>query len=403
MLDGYAFGAAVQEARKATFEAHPRTNTWGAYQCYGDPDYVLPRGRARLADGDEQPLVSLEHARAKIEYLAQSAQTLYGEELARLGDRLRALRSKIESRGWLKQGRMQLALAHAFGDVEDFAAAVDHYRAALALADSACRLKDLEQLANLQVRAAAREFLAQPGAEAESRALAEIDSAIRLLVLLARTPEVAAVARGAGNPAETVELAPAPALANEAGATPERLRLIAAAYRRRALVSEQRRVESLTAMRDWYKAAADKAKDTGEKQADPLLNWLAGEVCLRWYGQATSASEAALRERAKEARDELEARQAPDWGADFWVAVGLADYALTDALLGGASTPDEIDKRYREAWQYGSPRELASVRDHVEFLLRMAESAPGEDERRRGEIALLTRIGDGLAKAAKQR
>ena len=41
LFKGYEFGIAVQKARKATYIAHPYTNTWGAYQCYGDYYYKL--------------------------------------------------------------------------------------------------------------------------------------------------------------------------------------------------------------------------------------------------------------------------------------------------------------------------------------------------------------------------
>lgn len=42
LLDGYNFGEAVQQARKSIFDKYQsRNNTWGAYQCYGDPFYKL--------------------------------------------------------------------------------------------------------------------------------------------------------------------------------------------------------------------------------------------------------------------------------------------------------------------------------------------------------------------------
>ncbi len=41
-LGGSAFGEAVKSARKYVYENHQaRTNTWGAYQCYGDPFYKI--------------------------------------------------------------------------------------------------------------------------------------------------------------------------------------------------------------------------------------------------------------------------------------------------------------------------------------------------------------------------
>jgi CHAT domain-containing protein len=41
LLGGRPFGDAVLQARKATFDRHPTVNTWGAYQCYGDPGWRL--------------------------------------------------------------------------------------------------------------------------------------------------------------------------------------------------------------------------------------------------------------------------------------------------------------------------------------------------------------------------
>jgi len=48
------FGDAVLAARQATWSAHPGANTWGAYQCYGDPGFRLQRGD-RPAQGTADP------------------------------------------------------------------------------------------------------------------------------------------------------------------------------------------------------------------------------------------------------------------------------------------------------------------------------------------------------------
>jgi hypothetical protein len=52
LLCGETFGRAVLMARRRTFQQNPESNTWGAFQCYGDPDFVLdpklaPVGAAR--------------------------------------------------------------------------------------------------------------------------------------------------------------------------------------------------------------------------------------------------------------------------------------------------------------------------------------------------------------------
>jgi pimeloyl-ACP methyl ester carboxylesterase/tetratricopeptide (TPR) repeat protein len=42
MFGGYSFGEAVRDARSAIYEKyHQDNNTWGSYQCYGDPFYRL--------------------------------------------------------------------------------------------------------------------------------------------------------------------------------------------------------------------------------------------------------------------------------------------------------------------------------------------------------------------------
>jgi len=41
MFEGKNFGDAVKNARSEVYENYPESNTWGAYQCYGDPFFVL--------------------------------------------------------------------------------------------------------------------------------------------------------------------------------------------------------------------------------------------------------------------------------------------------------------------------------------------------------------------------
>lgn len=47
MFRGNNFGDAVKEARGHIYEHHSESNTWGAYQCYGDPFFVLKNMSSR--------------------------------------------------------------------------------------------------------------------------------------------------------------------------------------------------------------------------------------------------------------------------------------------------------------------------------------------------------------------
>lgn len=42
LFSGESLGQAVGKAQRMTYQKHKRANTWGAFHCYGHPDYVLP-------------------------------------------------------------------------------------------------------------------------------------------------------------------------------------------------------------------------------------------------------------------------------------------------------------------------------------------------------------------------
>ena len=41
LFAGENFGESVQKAREVTYNNHNQSNTWGAYQCYGDPFFEI--------------------------------------------------------------------------------------------------------------------------------------------------------------------------------------------------------------------------------------------------------------------------------------------------------------------------------------------------------------------------
>lgn len=43
LLHGASFGQSALSARNNCFYQHPQVNTWGAYQCYGNPDFILAK------------------------------------------------------------------------------------------------------------------------------------------------------------------------------------------------------------------------------------------------------------------------------------------------------------------------------------------------------------------------
>jgi hypothetical protein len=58
MLEGYQFGDAVRIARKACYQSDRSSNTWAAYQCYGDQFYTMRRGARKWGRKEDYVLNS---------------------------------------------------------------------------------------------------------------------------------------------------------------------------------------------------------------------------------------------------------------------------------------------------------------------------------------------------------
>jgi hypothetical protein len=60
MLRGTSFGEATLIARKSCYQNYPGSNTWGAYQCYGDQSYRLVEAKYWNAQSEKEYLVEAE-------------------------------------------------------------------------------------------------------------------------------------------------------------------------------------------------------------------------------------------------------------------------------------------------------------------------------------------------------
>jgi CHAT domain-containing protein len=88
MFKGDTFGDAVLKARKAVYSEFSLTNTWGAYQCYGDPFYKFENVRGEKHDAEISYLIA-EQARVDLFNLLQELEIgdhTSGEYLEKLGN-----------------------------------------------------------------------------------------------------------------------------------------------------------------------------------------------------------------------------------------------------------------------------------------------------------------------------
>lgn len=366
LLGGQTFADAVTFARQETWENHRHTNTWGAYQCYGDPDYrLVTRERGGTADVH---FASAQQAINAIESIQAVLATSADEDARALLDRLARIEAGSQALGGDAAGTIAPALARAYASAGNRARAIELYRYALGNESAAMRLQDIEQLANLESREAAKGYASTPERREEFKRIN--DASIRRL-------------RWVSGLSERLDAEPEDA----PGATAERLALIAGAYKRKADMEqgEGRRWDDLS--RKWYERATKRAqsefgaaKQRGEDvrlNAYPLCAWLGAELMYAWQGRPLGK---ALRERMKReiARATKSLRESTAPESTFWESVYLVDLALLEALVRDAELTDalalDLVGRYAELRKDASKGDFDSVVSQIVRFISAAES-----------------------------
>lgn len=362
MLAGRRFGDAVRQARLDAYQRHPATNTWGAYQAYGDeryqlvtsaeddrplPDYVLPG----------QVVGELERLRARVDSATEQERKDYEVQLNKIEEKAVArFPRSAEIAGWL--GRVWAAL-------DNKEKAIAHYRAAQA-GEGTVSLELLEQLGNLEVRhgAALCDEARRPDlAETEAKTL--------------RADGEALMGLGCKRLTDMMIL----------GGTVERECMLASSIKRRAValkLSGKALDAELQRMTDSYTAASNlSVAQGGERDYYPTLNALDGEILLAARGKREITDDwrtrclAWCREAAANGvrRFQLE--------PTYFHALAEADAARVEAMIavladmpGAALTStkvlEDVVERYRSLFiRLGSPQEHDSTLNQLAWLQRL--------------------------------
>jgi len=156
LLDGHRFIAAVGRARDAAYHANPQSNTWAAYQCYGDPDWVFG-SQVATVKRDESPIrfpsaTSLKFALEEI--IVQSR--FQGRDPTEQTQRLMTL-AKVANdpeRGWGASGDVAELFGSAFVESGSVEEGLRWYERAVLAPDGKASMKAAEQLANVKSRLA---------------------------------------------------------------------------------------------------------------------------------------------------------------------------------------------------------------------------------------------------------
>ncbi len=151
MLDNCNFGDAVRIAREKTWEDHPGFNTWGAYQCYGNPDFRLRNSSGASGQADDDCYSRQEYIQ-KVREIAARYDPDQPQDAALLVERLRKFILALPPKQ--RVGEIFFEIAEAWKKFGDKRRAIYYYRKAIARDDATASLKAIEQCANLESRLA---------------------------------------------------------------------------------------------------------------------------------------------------------------------------------------------------------------------------------------------------------
>jgi len=358
LFTGRRFIDAVREAREAAWSADRQGNTWAAYQCYGDPEWLWSSREAaagqaggalkEFVDNIASP-VSLTLALEKI--IADGQYSAAGREA--LVDRLRALEDAFGA-SWGRCGAVAEAFGVAHGSVKAMDGAIAWLRRAVDAEDGSASMQAVEKLGNFLARrgearaeeaaALAREAL---GRTRMAEARQDVDEGIALLERLCAVQ-----------------------------ATTERENLLGSAFKRRTLVlaraggrAEARSaLDALAQAGRHYAVAEERARRADDPRVFyPAYSRLAVEVRHALVGGRAPVLDTG---RVAGVREAL--RRASAIEPDFWNVAGDTELEMLVALAQGrlAESAEAILGTFTELQaRVPSPLNWDSVRNNARFVL----------------------------------
>ncbi|MEJ0100676.1 MAG: CHAT domain-containing protein [Pseudomonadota bacterium] len=348
LLEGKRFADAVNDARRAAWRSNPRSNTWAAYQCYGDQDWTWQRrggtdttthsapDPARLYGAIATPtalVIALETL--AIENDTQGAWTARERKAQHAAQRrqLRYLEARFAGK-WGTRGDVAAAFGIVWMKADETKRALHWLEIAITANDGGASMRAAEQRANLLARRA--------------RSRRDIDAArtaLQALLAIGATAEREALLGSVNKRLARMESA-----AGNRKAETQALKDMAACYRRGEILAIRQ-------------GSADVFY--------PALNLLAAELLA---GQKLDAA------RVRRTRASLQGRQLAD--PDFWSAVGLAELEILVALdaHGLAKAAHSIEEVLEDLHsRAGGPWLWESTADQLDFILARVSKVRGDE------------------------
>jgi CHAT domain-containing protein len=372
MFDGLGFGESVKRARKEIYKGFGRrTNTWGAFQCYGDPFYKLTE--VGVWRGNENELMVSEEVEIELQntYESMSANNYDQEKIL---SRIDEVIENMQSRNMLND-RIQELSASIYAGLQEYEKSCACYENLLKSKKSEFTIRSFERYCNTLAKLSLQQFAA--GKIEVKDALKMIDKVI-----------------------SDIE-----GLAKHFGESAERWSLLGSSYKRKMhLLRNSSSKEKAAALASSIHAYREATKFSDYKDAYPMTNWLTmSQIQLLLEGKKGIKNiDLDARKALQKIYDENSSNtKAAD---DFWKMAHQANILLTQFLIESSASKDEDSKikaitaAYLKLWTLSGNRgQKVGELEHFEII--EAALASLENEKAKELSLLISRIKKELKEA----
>lgn len=367
LFGGESFGESVQKAREITYTNHSHSNTWGAYQCYGDPFFEIGP-KETVSQIKQNHYVDPIEVIIDLENIANRTEAISKEKLPRQREKVTHILNSLPKK-WLKNGQILEAICNAylrFDEFEDYERAIHYYELAKKLDKANYSLQLLERLAYVKTKYGVKLYLAHGRGEmngtTDQKGVELVNQGIIMIDHISHIVD------------DTVE----------------RLAMKGVAYKRLAIVNKKNkelRKLSLEKALDLFKNAYELEKLNNKIHFEALYNRLSLEIILALDKDDRPSRN--LRKLVDLARERAD--QTPKATHTFWELMAPADLCLLQILGNGfvknGSSIEANGKQYikhiKSAWsKRGFDFEKEMVEEHLVFILEMIKSSSGSKDKK---------------------
>lgn len=324
LLDGYNFGEAVQHARKAIYDKYKtRNNTWGAYQCYGDPFYKLVPER-KFAASNEYSFVLDREAEIELANLINKLELAGIEDEVHIAQ-LEGISAAVDKAN-IRTGKITELEAIAYNGLRLYQKSVDKYASLIAKEDADFSFAAMEQFCSVRMKNAVEHFKAN--AKARKSGLDTAKSVVKDLQILC-----------------------------DYSPTSERLNLLGSTYRRIALLSEkiEDKIAAYANAAKYYQQAFE--RPNGVYKIHAKCSWLNMENILvlagnrKWGETVESYKLPTLQKIKRDLQTHLEEVSTSGEADSYWDLAASANIIVTNYLLGNAEfSATKVVEAYANLW-----------------------------------------------------